>query len=57
MDSDGRIDMHVVFLGGDLDVPNALELPQKLSDLFQACKIVDLDPRYRRGSMIRAALG
>jgi Ca-activated chloride channel family protein len=43
--------------GTYLDVPNALELPQKLSDLFQACKIVDLDPRHWRGSMMRTALG
>jgi Ca-activated chloride channel family protein len=43
--------------GTYLDVPNAMELPEKLRDLFQACKVASLDPRDMRQAARTRALG
>jgi Ca-activated chloride channel family protein len=40
-----------------LDVPNALELPEKLRDLFQACKISSIAPSDIRRSARAQAFG
>jgi Ca-activated chloride channel family protein len=42
--------------GTYLDVPNAIELPDKLKELFEACKISSLEPRDGR-RLGRPALG